>query len=530
MKKSILLCLTLLLTCLCCSYALCQDFTLGAITGIVQDYQRKPVEGVEVTITGTENTAITDSTGTFFFGELEPGNYTLSIVMNGYQSQTKKITVQKGQTRYLEVDMIPGNSTPTNTNSVTNLQTGSSANHTLYIANSGAGKSSVMQNQPTKNPYGDNYGGGYEDRINGSLNTGTTTWNSDPYSGVDISGNDPANLIPAYQAGADPLSEAYSNSPYIQPPQNTSQQFMGKQSNNLMIMSSATRQAMSLIEWFSGASPLWVAMNDSGILFIADSSNVITSINTSANNQVTGTMSMGQNMITDIAVGNSGTRLFCTLAAAEPSVSVIDCSGGGLVNVKSITLGRMKDGTSACPWGVGTHKSGHTAYAAMGNQTGGELIAIDTETNSVMYHVTVGQNPCGVAVTPDGKKVYVANQNSANVSVVDTGSKQVIATVPVDYSPVRIAITPDGTKAYVTNKCSGGNGTVSVINTNTNSVISTIPVGKDPVGISISRDGKMVYVANRGSDSITMIDTSGNTVAGTGATCQGGMPNSVVAK
>ncbi|MEQ8167909.1 MAG: carboxypeptidase regulatory-like domain-containing protein [Candidatus Eremiobacterota bacterium] len=529
MNRYFPMCLTLFLTFLCFSYALCEDFTLGGITGIIQDQQRRPLEGVQVTITGTEYVNYTDSTGTFFFGEIEPGNYTLSIVMNGYQTQTKTVTVQKGQTRYLVVDMIPGNAGTTNTNSVTTLQTGASANHTLYIANSGIGKSSVMQNQSTTNPYGDNYGGGYEDRINGSLNTGTTTWSSDPYSGVDISGNDPANLIPAYQAGADPVSDAY-NPNYVQPPTNTSQQFMGKQSNNLMIMSSGTKQAMSIIEWFTGASPMWVAMNDSGLLFIADSSNVITSINTSGSNQVTGTISMGQNMVTDMAVGNSGTRLFCTLAAAEPSVAVIDCSGGGLVNVKTITLGRMKDGTAAYPWGVGTHKSGHTAYVAMGHQTGGELVAIDTETNSVMYHVTVGQNAFGVAVTPDGRKVYVANQNSANVSVVDTGSKQVIATVPVDYSPVRIAITPDGTKAYVTNKCSGGNGTVSVIDTGTNSVISTIPVGREPAGICVSRDGKMVYVANKGSDSITMIDSSRNTVVGTVPTCQGGMPNSVVAK
>ena len=95
MNRYFPMCLTLFLTFLCFSYALCEDFTLGGITGIIQDQQRRPLEGVQVTITGTEYVNYTDSTGTFFFGEIEPGNYTLSIVMNGYQTQTKTVTVQK---------------------------------------------------------------------------------------------------------------------------------------------------------------------------------------------------------------------------------------------------------------------------------------------------------------------------------------------------------------------------------------------------------------------------------------------------
>ncbi len=40
---------------------------------------------------------------------------------------------------------------------------------------------------------------------------------------------------------------------------------------------------------------------------------------------------------------------------------------------------------------------------------GGTVYVIDTATNNVTAIVPVGLNPCGVAVTPDGTKVYVAN-------------------------------------------------------------------------------------------------------------------------
>ncbi len=54
--------------------------------------------------------------------------------------------------------------------------------------------------------------------------------------------------------------------------------------------------------------------------------------------------------------------------------------------------------------------------------------------------------------------VYITNSGSNNVSVIDTATNTVIATVPVESHPSRVgsgpygvAITPNGTKVYVTN-------------------------------------------------------------------------------
>ena len=54
--------------------------------------------------------------------------------------------------------------------------------------------------------------------------------------------------------------------------------------------------------------------------------------------------------------------------------------------------------------------------------------------------MNVGNNPWGVAVTPDGTKVYVANSGSDNtVSVIDTATNTVTATVTVGITPMGIA-------------------------------------------------------------------------------------------
>ncbi|MGB8897904.1 MAG: hypothetical protein WCC90_01010 [Methylocella sp.] len=59
------------------------------------------------------------------------------------------------------------------------------------------------------------------------------------------------------------------------------------------------------------------------------------------------------------------------------------------------------------------------------------------------------------------------------------GSQEPLILVTVGLKPSGIAVTPDGTQVYVTNS---SGGTVSVIDTSTNTVAATIPVGVGPIG------------------------------------------------
>ena len=123
--------------------------------------------------------------------------------------------------------------------------------------------------------------------------------------------------------------------------------------------------------------------------------------------------------------------------------------------------------------------------------------------------MNVGGEPFGVAVTPDGTKVYVTNEFSNNVSVIDTETNTVTATVKVRIWPYGIAVSPDGTKVYVTNL---GNNKVSVIDTATNTVITNVPVGSIPIGVAVTPDGTKVYVANQNSNNVSVINTTTNSV------------------
>ena len=117
----------------------------------------------------------------------------------------------------------------------------------------------------------------------------------------------------------------------------------------------------------------------------------------------------------------------------------------------------------------------------------------------------------GIAVTPDGSRVYAVNSGNNSVSAIDTATDTVVATIKVGNVPTAIAITPDGSHAYVTNTRAG---TVSVIDTATNEVDArAIKVGRDPLALVVAPDGGRVYVANIHDDTVSVIRTTTNSVA-----------------
>jgi YVTN family beta-propeller protein len=146
------------------------------------------------------------------------------------------------------------------------------------------------------------------------------------------------------------------------------------------------------------------------------------------------------------------------------------------------------------------------------------IAATDAVTYQVTAEIPVGRMPRGVAVSPDGSKLYVANERSDTVSAIATATNAVTATIPVGRQPFGAAVSPDGSNIYVTNK---GSDTVSVIAEATNTVTATIPVGHSPAGVTVTPDGSKAYVVNEGSGSVSVIATATNTVIPTGTSLTG---------
>ncbi len=111
-----------------------------------------------------------------------------------------------------------------------------------------------------------------------------------------------------------------------------------------------------------------------------------------------------------------------------------------------------------------------------------------------------------------GPKAYVGNFKDNTVSVIDTEAGAVVATIPVVAGPHGMAVSPDGRNIYVSGDLAS---TVSVIDTASDRVTQTIEVGKAPHGVAMKADGKLLLVAVYGDDRVAFVDTSTRAVIGT---------------
>ena len=210
--------------------------------------------------------------------------------------------------------------------------------------------------------------------------------------------------------------------------------------------------------------------------------------------------------------------LVTTNGNGEQTIEVIDLAAGK--SVQTITVRKSWLGIAFAPGGKRLFVSGgddneiltFDFAAGRATQTGKLLLG------SSEYHALNDRQrdearrsgrgeyafPAGLAVTPDGKRLYAAENLTHKLAVVDLTTQSVISKIPVGDYPYDCVISTDGSRAYVSN---WGSRSLTVINTSSNQVIGEIRTGDHPNDLELTRDGRTLYVANANSNSVSVVDT-----------------------
>jgi len=182
-------------------------------------------------------------------------------------------------------------------------------------------------------------------------------------------------------------------------------------------------------------------------------------------------------------------------ATVEPDVGlIVDIPPGG--------FGRMA-----------VSPDGRRAYVA--NQPKDYLALVDLNAGST-NQFSLDMSPTDVTLGADGRTLFVTGCKdfctTGTVEVIDAASRQTIRSFEVGPAPYRFALSPDGTRAYTTNL---GGPTLSIVDVASGATIATVPVGVRPSGLAVSPDGTRVYVAGEQQETLTIVDADHNTVRAT---------------
>ena len=168
--------------------------------------------------------------------------------------------------------------------------------------------------------------------------------------------------------------------------------------------------------------------------------------------------------------------------------------------------------------GVALAPDGKIAYVAVFDARAfhGLVIPVNTTTYQKGKPVRAGDDPGSMAVTPNGRTLYVADALIGRVTPINTATGTTGKPINTGANPfaVAVAITPNSKTAYVANE--EPDGTVTPINTTTNTAGKNIKTGSEPLAIAITPNGKTAYVLNLGQGvpgkgSVTPINTATNT-------------------
>lgn len=149
-----------------------------------------------------------------------------------------------------------------------------------------------------------------------------------------------------------------------------------------------------------------------------------------------------------------------------------------------------------------------------------KVLVVDPQAGKVQSEIPVGRHPFGICVSASGDRAFVANRWSGTVCEIDTAGRKVARTFPVGDGPIGVALGAGGHKLFTANYWSND---ISVVDLASGQELTRLPAGRSPSCAVASPDGSRIYVGNQLSNpvpfrtspvgEVTVVDANADTVA-----------------
>jgi YVTN family beta-propeller protein len=223
-----------------------------------------------------------------------------------------------------------------------------------------------------------------------------------------------------------------------------------------------------------------------------------------------------------LALSSDGTTVWVS-GANRNAVLTFRLEGDRFVAAGEIpTVVPGEKGVRALPGGVALSADGRSLFVA--RTEADDVVRIDLATRTVTARWPVGRTPYRPVPSPDGRLLAVSLWGGAAVALLDPGSGQEVGRIPTLDHPCDMVFSPDGTRIYV---AQANRNAVAVVDVAARRVARQVSVAMGPAGpgtdsaeempdgstpnaLALSRDGTTLYVANADDDAVAVVDVSGD--------------------
>src|SRR5437016_7631830 len=176
--------------------------------------------------------------------------------------------------------------------------------------------------------------------------------------------------------------------------------------------------------------------------------------------------------------------------------------------------------TIACLASCG--RASRSPHVYVTNETSGDLSIVDAVSQSVVATVTLGKRPRGLTISPDGSALYVAlsgspaappgvdertlpppDKTADGIGVVDLNLRRLVRMLPGGSDPEQVAVSHDGKQVFVANEDAAA---LSVVDIASGRIVDSVKVGGEPEGVAVSPDDAVVYATSEAEGAVFVID------------------------
>jgi YVTN family beta-propeller protein len=144
------------------------------------------------------------------------------------------------------------------------------------------------------------------------------------------------------------------------------------------------------------------------------------------------------------------------------------------------------------------------------NAAGDNAHLIDPATNKVVGIINDVEIVHGVTSAPDGRWIYLSNESLHTLDVVDPKTLKVSHRIHLSGRPNNVAVSKDGKKVYV--GIAQAPGALDVIDVATMKNVKSVPVTGSIHNVYVTPDGKFAVAGSIPQSTISIVDTTTDTM------------------